>query len=76
VILKVHYIKANGKEVNTQTLLLKNISPGSARELTAPDYTAGGKTLAVTIETVLCRAINLCYYRDAKSTVPDPYKCE
>jgi hypothetical protein len=75
-ILKVHYIKANGKEVKTETLLLKNISPNSARELTAPDYTAGGKTLEVTIETVLCRAINLCYYRDAKSTVPDPYKCE
>lgn len=76
VILKVHYIRANKKEVKTETIILKDVAPNSGRALTAPDYTAAGRHLAVTLETVLCRSINLCYYRATKTTLPDPYKCE
>lgn len=76
VILKVHYIKANGTEVNTETIIKTDITANSHLALIAPDYTAAGKKLVVTVETVLCKAINLCYYRNTGTVgSDDPYIC-
>ena len=76
VVLKVHYIKGNGMEIKSETQILNNIAANSRKSLTSPDYTFAGSFLNVTIETVLCKSINLCYYNSSDSVVSnDPYKC-
>jgi hypothetical protein len=77
VILKVHYIKADRiTEIKTETIILNNIAANSRQALNAPDYTAAGTYLTVTIETVLCKAIDLCYYSSKDITGKDPFKCK
>jgi hypothetical protein len=76
VILKVHYIKANGIEVHSETIIETDMAPNSHRNISAPDYTIAGRMLIVTIESVLCKAIDLCYYGNGDSVaLNDPYKC-
>jgi hypothetical protein len=77
VILKVHYVKANGIEVKTETKILSDIAPKSHTVLSAPDYIPAGKDLTVTIETILCKEIDLCYYYSPIDSITsnDPYKC-
>jgi flagellar biosynthesis GTPase FlhF len=75
VILKVHYIRADGSEIKSETKILKDISPNSRMTVTAPDYTQAGRELKVTLESVQCRAINLCFYSMDPVKSADPYKC-
>ena len=77
VILKIHYVKANGIEVKEETKILNNVASNSHTALTAPDYTPAGRDITVTIETILCKTINLCYYYSSVDSVSsnDPYKC-
>src|SRR5437762_9636734 len=39
VILKVHYIRADGSEIKSETKILKDVASNSRVALTAPDYT-------------------------------------
>jgi hypothetical protein len=74
-ILKVHYIRADGSEIKSETKILKDISPHSRMELTAPDHAQSGKELKVTLEAVHCNAIGLCFYSTDAGRSGDPYKC-
>jgi hypothetical protein len=77
VILKVHYLKANGREIKSEILILSDIPANSRKILTAPDYLAAGSYLNVSLETVLCKSISLCYYNTGDSIATnDPYKCQ
>lgn len=78
VILNVHYIKANGKYIKTEQIIVTNIAAKSRQQLTAPDYTLAGTYLKISIESVLCKAINLCYYESHNLSMNDrdPFKCK
>jgi len=74
-ILKVHYIRSDGSEIKSETKILKDISPNSKLSLTAPDYTQAGREITVTLETVQCRAIDLCFYSSDPVKSDDPFRC-
>jgi hypothetical protein len=74
-ILKVHYIRADGSEIKSETKILKDISANSKLSLTAPDYTQAGREIKITLETVQCRAIDLCFYSSDPVKSDDPYRC-
>jgi hypothetical protein len=74
-ILKVHYIRADGSEIKSETKILKDISPHSKLALTAPDHTQSGKEIKITLEAVHCHAIDLCFYSTEAGRSGDPYKC-
>lgn len=78
VIVNVHYIKANGSEINTATKIISNVEPNSHRALSAPDYLAAGTSLYATIESMHCKSIDLCYFLSTADTITsrDPYKCK
>ena len=75
VILKVHYIRNNGKTIKTERMVVTQMPPASRKELKAPDYTAAGTKLKITVESVLCRAIDLCYENGLEKGGSDPYRC-
>jgi hypothetical protein len=76
VIVQVHYIRGNGSEIKTEQQTLHQIAPKSHLVLNAPDYLASGKELRITLEGIICKAINLCAYNSQDSVASsDPYKC-
>lgn len=76
VVLKVHYIKANGIEIKSESVIAGSIPAKSRQILNAPDYTAAGTYLRVSIESVLCKEMDLCFYNTVDSiSSNDPFKC-
>ncbi|RYE53272.1 MAG: hypothetical protein EOP48_14760 [Sphingobacteriales bacterium] len=76
VILKVHYIRTNGSESRTETIVLTNVEPRSRKNLSAPDNPANGVEVQVSIESMFCKSLNFCmYYPNTDITLPDPFKC-